>query len=228
MNSFLSAFFGEALQLKRPKRCVLRCDVKGAAKGKLSRAPSQRFFSRNARYGRVVVLLGKMRENQMARSPVKHFAIRQKVTHCRVGQMTGPAHHALLDVPGIRTDLQHFEIVILLQNQEIGFAQMVFHEFGQIAKIGNDGNLDSIGFETVPHRVRGIMRNRERRHFDVTDFKFLAGMNVLHMIDRFLDALIFEHALNFAVRRLGKKRETFPNALQLAEAARMIGVFVGD
>ena len=84
MNSFLSAFFGEALQLKRPKRCVLRCDVQSAAKGKLSRAPSQRFFSRNARHGRIVILLGKMRENEMARSPVKHFAIRQKVAHRRV------------------------------------------------------------------------------------------------------------------------------------------------
>ena len=72
------------------------------------------------------------------------------------------------------------------------------------------------------------MRNRKWRHFNIADFKFLARMHVLHVINLFLDALICEHLLDHAMRRLGEKRQALPFALQLAKAVRVIGVFVGN
>ena len=123
---------------------MLRSNVQRAAKCKQRRPPPQRLFSGNARHRRIVILLGKMRENEMPRQPVKHFAIRQEIAHGGIREMPRSAHHSLLDVPRIRPHLQHFEIVIRFQNQKIGFAQMMFHELRQVAKIGDDRDLDSM------------------------------------------------------------------------------------
>ena len=72
------------------------------------------------------------------------------------------------------------------------------------------------------------MRYRKRCDFNIANFKFLAGMDVLHVIDCFLDALIFEHLLDHAMCWLGKKCQALPFALQLAKAVRVIGMFVGN
>ena len=67
----------------------------------------------------------------MARAAVEEFGVGQKFADGSVGKMSRAAHHALLDVPRVRPDLEHFEIVIRFQNQEIGLAQVLLHEFGQ-------------------------------------------------------------------------------------------------
>ena len=72
------------------------------------------------------------------------------------------------------------------------------------------------------------MRYRKRCDFNIANFKFLAGMHVLHVINRLFDPLIFEHLLDYAMRRLGKKCQALPFALQLAKAVRVIGMFVGN
>ena len=135
------------LQLKRAERNVLRGNMQRAAEGKFAGAPAQRFFGGDAGHRRVIVLLGKVREDKMARAPVEHFAIGEKFADDGIGKMAGAAHHALLDVPGIGAHLQHFEIVIGFEDQEISFAQMMFHKLGQVTEVGDDGDFYSIGAE---------------------------------------------------------------------------------
>ena len=62
----------------------MRGDVKRAAEGELARAAVQRFFGGDAREVGRVVLLGDMRENQMARAPVEQFRIGKKFADDRV------------------------------------------------------------------------------------------------------------------------------------------------
>ena len=94
--------------------------------------------------------------------------------------MPGAAHHALLDVPGVRADLQHFQIVIGFQDQKISFAQMMLHQLRHVAEVGDDGDFFSVGAESVAHRVRGIVRNRECGDFDIPNYEFNPGANVFH------------------------------------------------
>ena len=68
----------------------------------------------------------------MARAAVESFRIGQKFADRVVRKMPGlSAYHALLDVPRVRAEFEHFEIVIRFENQEIGLAQMGFTSSGR-------------------------------------------------------------------------------------------------
>jgi hypothetical protein len=92
----------------------------------------KRFFGADMRHIGIVVIFGEMRQHQKARVPVETFRIGQKFAHCMIGKMPGATHHALLDVPRLRPYFKHFEIVIGLQHQHVGIAQMMLHQFGHV------------------------------------------------------------------------------------------------
>ena len=110
---------------------MLAGDVERAAEGEFRRAAIEGFFGGDAGDFGIVVLFGEVREDEVARAAVEDFRVGQKFADDGVRKMPGAAHHALLDVPGIGADLEHFEIVIRFEDQEIGFAQMLLHELGQ-------------------------------------------------------------------------------------------------
>src|SRR5580704_10271992 len=97
--------------------------------------------------------------------------------------MTGAAHDALLDVPGIRTDLQHFEVVIRLKDQEVGVAEMEFYDFGHVAEIGDDGDFFTVGAERVTDGISGVVRNRESSDFYIANDELEAGPNVFEAME---------------------------------------------
>ena len=96
---------------------MLRGDQQFAVEGGVALAAAQRFFGGDARDVGIVVVLGEMRQDHVAGARVEAFGIGEKFADRVIRKMPGAAHDALLDVPGIRPDLQHFEIVIGFQHQ---------------------------------------------------------------------------------------------------------------
>lgn len=54
---------------------------------------------------------------------------------------------------------------------------MNFHEFGHVAKIGNQRHLGAFTAKRETNGVDGIMRDRESVHFDIADHETLASVN---------------------------------------------------
>ena len=54
---------------------------------------------------------------------------------------------------GIRPDLQHVEIVIRFEQQQIGAAQMEADRIGHVAQIGRDAELDALRAQAEPDRI---------------------------------------------------------------------------
>src|SRR4029077_3572876 len=104
----------------------------------------------------------------------------------------------------------------------------MLHELGQIAEVGDDHDFDAVRAEGVANRVGGIVWNRERNNFDIANLKAQAGANVFHALDSLLLAAFCKHSEDFAVCRLGEVCGAIPFALHLPEAARMIGMLVGN
>ena len=146
--------------------------------------------------------------------------------------MPGAAHHALLDVPGVRPNLEHFEIVIRFEKQEIGFAEMVLHQLGQVAEIGDDGDFVPVGAESEADGIDRIVGNGEGIDFDVADLKALAGADVFKALDGgFLPGLfgvLGVHLHDFAMGRLGEVGRAAPVTRQLRDGGGMVGMLVGD
>jgi len=215
------------LEVERAERDALRRDMQGAAESEFVGAATEGFFGADAGEIGCVVLLGNVREDQVARASIEDFGVGEEFADDCVRKMPGAAHHALLDVPGIRPDLQHFQVMIGFQNQEIGFAQMMLHEFGHVAQIGNDGDFFSVGAEGVSDGVCGIVRNGERGDFDIADYEFNSGADVFHAFD-FCFRAVAVHLADFAVRWLGQVGGAFPVAGHLRERGAVVAVFVGD
>ncbi len=91
--------------------------------------------------------------------------------------MPGAAHHALLDVPGVRTHFEHLDIVIGFEHDGIAIAQMVFHKFGHVAEIGDHGHLDATRAKREAQRIGGIVRNRKGRDFNIANAERAARLN---------------------------------------------------
>ena len=118
-----------------------------------------------------------MREHQKARAPIEAVRISQILTHRMIGKVSGPAEHPLLDDPRIRAHLEHFEIVIRLQNQAIGFAQVHFYQLRHIAEIGTDGDLHAIGAKGEGNGIGSVVRNRKGVYINIADEKMPPGLN---------------------------------------------------
>src|SRR6202142_1475867 len=171
------------LQLEWAEGDALRSNMQCAVEGEFRGAAAERFFGGNACNVGIIVLLGGMREDDVARVAIKCFRIRQEFADYCVRKMPSAAHRALLDVPGIRADLQHLNIVIRFENQQIRFAQVMLHQLRHVAEVGNYHNFSSIRAEAITNRVSSVMRNSERRNFDVANFEWRATANVFNALD---------------------------------------------
>ena len=133
---------------------------------------------------------------------------------------------------GIRPDLEHFEIVVRFEDQEIGLAQVLLHELGQVAEVGDDDDLRAVHAEGVADRIGRVVRDRKRIDFDVADLETLARANVLDAVDGGFLSGIFGilrvHFHDFAMRRLGQVRGAVPVARELRDGVGMVGMLVGD
>src|ERR1700722_1918849 len=91
--------------------------------------------------------------------------------------MPGAAHHSLLDMPGVRTHLEHFDVVIGFEHHGIAIAQVMLYQFRHVAEIGDDGNFDATRTEGKPEWVGGIVWNRKRCYLDVANSERVTRLN---------------------------------------------------
>jgi len=223
----------DVLELKRSQRNVLGSDQKLPCKAELSRAPAERFFRRKAHEVRIVVLLGDVRQNQVAGAAVEAIGtveaigIGKKLAHGVVRKMAGARKHALLDDPGIRPHFKHIKIVIGFENQAIGLAQMDLDKLRHIPKVRANSDLAAVGAKRKPDRIGSVVRNREGVHIDVADGKALARLNGLHTAQA-LAKRLGQNAPKLGHRGFGYIERGFPDTENLRKAIAMVGVFVGD
>src|SRR5579864_4444191 len=141
--------------------------------------------------------------------------------------MASAAEDALLDDPGIRTDLEHVKIMIGFQNETIGVAKMDLDELRHVAEVGDDCELGAIGAESESYRVGGVMRNAEGMNLDVTHSEGLSGMDRFDAAEPFAKS-VGKNALHGIHSWLGDVERSFPESEHLRQAAAMVGVFVRD
>ena len=204
---------------------ALRGDVKLAAKSEFYGAAIQGFGSRKMDEVGIVVRLRDVSEDEETGAGVKALGIGEKFADDVIRKMAGARHDALLDVPGIRADLQHFEIVIRLEDEAVTFAEMMLDEFGEVAEIGDDGEFRTVGAKGIGDGIGGVVRDGEGRDLDVADRETLARANVLDALDFFGDSG-GKQADDFAMSRFREICRGAPVAEKLRKAAGMIGVLV--
>ena len=205
----------------------MRGEEEFAAEGGFGGAAIQAFFGGNASQVGGVVLLGQMGEDEKAGAAVENFGVGEEIADYRIGKMAGAAHDALLDIPRIRADFEHIEIVIGFEDEAIGFAQVMLDEFGEVAEIGDDSDLGAVGAEGVADGIGGIVGNGEGGNFDIADGEDVAGADVFDA-RKFFGGGLGENFFDFAMRRLGEIGRGAPFMADLRQAVGVIGVLVGD
>jgi hypothetical protein len=215
------------LQLKRLEGDVLGGDEEFAGEGRFGGAAAESFFSGDSRDVGIVVFLGEMREDKIARAAVEAFGVGEKFADGMIGKMAGTAKDALLDDPGIGADLEHVEVVIRFQDQAVGVAEMDFDEFGHVAEVGDDGKLGAVGAEGEGHRVGSVMRNREGVDVDVANGEALAGVNGFKAIEALAER-VGKNLIHRVHGGFGNVKRGFPESKHLRQPAAMVGVLVRD
>jgi len=96
-----------------------------------------------------------------------------------VRQVPFAAHHALLDGPRVGADLEHFEIVIRFQHQQIHAAQMELDGVRDVAQVGYQTYFNALRAKTEAHRINRIVRNCKAVDFDIAHRKRSAGLEAI-------------------------------------------------
>ena len=96
-----------------------------------------------------------------------------------VRQMPFASHHALLDGPRIRPHLQHFEIVIRFEQQQVSAAQVELDGIGHVAQVGDQADFDALRAKAEADRIDGVVRNGEAVDFDIADAKRRPGLETI-------------------------------------------------
>jgi hypothetical protein len=95
------------------------------------------------------------------------------------------AHDSLFDGPGVGADLEHFEVVIGFEQQEVGASEVDSDGVGEIAQVSGNGDLDAFGFERESDGVGGIVRDGEAIDFDIADSEARSGLEEREARDEF-------------------------------------------
>ena len=190
-------------------------------------AAAQGFFGADAGYVGVVVAFGEVGQYQVAGTGVKAFGIGEKFADRVIGEVASAAHHALLDVPGVGTDLEHLDIVIRFKHQNVAIAQVMLDQLGHVAEVGNHGDFDAARAKRKAQRVDGIVRNRKRGDFDIANREALARLNEIHTRQA-PGVRLGEHAQGFGMRRGREINRGAPLGEQGGQPADMVGMFVRD
>src|SRR5215469_5171476 len=163
-------------------------------------ACSQRFLCLSPGYFRMIVLLREMRQNYKRCTII--IVVSKEIRESYVGKMPDPAHDALLDRPRVRSHTQHLQIVVRLHHQHVAPAQVIAYAQRDVPEIGGDSNLDAFCTKREPHRISGIVRNREWLHRDIAYLKCVSRLETLESFQpRFHPVFIAHGASPRLVRR---------------------------
>ena len=124
--------------------------------------------------------------------------------------MPVPAHHALLDAPGIGAHFQHVEIVIRFEQQNLHAPQVNPDGIGHISEVRSHADFDAFGMKTETDRVDSVVRDGEALYRDVAQYPAGARLKLLYRGRRF-------HSFPFQ-QRSGQARHIHANRLLLFDA----------
>ena len=176
-------------QIEGAQGDVLGGDEEFAGEGGFGGTAAKGFFSGDASDVGIVIFLGDVREDQIARAGIESVGVGQEFAYGVIGEMAGAGENALLDDPGIGADLEHIEVVIGFEDHAIGVAKMNFDEFRHVAQVGADGDFCAVRTEGETDRVGGIMRNGKGVDVNVTNGETLAGVNGFNATKAFAEGL---------------------------------------
>ena len=92
-----------------------------------------------------------------------------------VGEMTVAAKDALFEAPGtMRTVLQHFDVVVRFENENVGRANTVKHVSRCVPKIGQKANVTRGRAQEKADRVLRVVGNVKTLDGDIADFEAFA------------------------------------------------------
>ena len=206
---------------------MLGGDEEFAGEGGFGGAAAKGFFGGEANEIGVVVFLGDVGEDEMADAGIEAFGVGEEFADRMVGEVTGAGKDALFDDPGIGADLEHVEIVVGLEDEAIGLAEVGPHVIRQVAEISADGDLGAVGAEGESDGICRVVRDGESVDFNVADGEALAGLDRFDAAEALAEG-VGEDALESLQGGLGDVERGFPEAEDLGEAVAMVGVFVGD
>jgi hypothetical protein len=141
-----------------------------------------------------------------------------------VGQMAMPTGDPLFQTPGAaRIVLQHFQIVIGFEDEDVGSADAFANETRGVTEIRQETDFMSAGVQHEADRVIGVVRDRESIDADVADVERATGGEQVTNFQPHLQ-LKFHRFAREAVAVNGN----FQLRAQTGEALDMIGVFVRE
>ena len=206
---------------------VLGGDEEFAGEGGFRGAAAKGFFGRETREIGIVVFLGDVCEDKIARAGIEAFGIGEEFADRVIRKMPGAGKHALLDDPGIGADLEHVEVVIGFEDQAIRLAEMNFDELGHVAEVGADGDLDAVGAEGEAEGIGGIVRDGEGVDINVADGEALAGVDGFDAAEALAEGFR-QDAAELLHGGLGNVERRFPEAQDLRQTVAVVGVLVSD
>jgi hypothetical protein len=168
-----------------------------------------------------------VREDEMPDAGIEAFGIGEKFADRVIRKMAGAGEHSLLDDPGVRTDLEHIEVVIGFEDEAIGLAEMDSDVIWEVAEISADGDLRAVGAEGESNRVDSVVGDSKRVDIDVADREALAGLDGLDAAKALAEG-VGKDALESIHGGFGDVERRFPEPEDLWETVRVVGVFVGD
>src|SRR5213594_164851 len=91
--------------------------------------------------------------------------------------MAVPALDALLDTPGpLPIVLQEFQIIISLQQEDVGCLDPLQDQFGSVSQIGQKPDVPLGRSQQKSNRIVGVVRNAERIDRDISNLKAVSGV----------------------------------------------------
>ena len=131
----------------------------------------------------MVVLLAQVGQKDVGRRTV--VIVADELGGSPIREMTHPAQHALLELPGIRAHLQQILVVIRLQNQPVAAPQPGLDLGSHFAQIRHHHTRLSFGLDSKTDRLRGVVRYGKGFHTEITHLDRAAAVEfspVLHLL----------------------------------------------
>ncbi len=125
----------------------------------------------------MIVVFAQMAQHQGIDGRIEIAA--DEIANHVVRQMSFAPHDALLDGPWVRPHLQHFEIVIGFEHQQVSAAQVELDGIGHIAQVGYQTHFNALRAKAEAYRIDGVVRNGEAIDFDIAYTKCRPGLETI-------------------------------------------------
>lgn len=93
-----------------------------------------------------------------------------------VGEMAVAAEDALLQAPGTAAFLEELDVVVGLEHEDVGGANAVENEFGDVAEVGGEGDVAGGGAQEETNGVLSIVRDGKGFDGKIGKIKAVAGI----------------------------------------------------